>query len=568
MWSNGGNRATELLWLCLAILLLNYGKAEGADSVWVSGVRAIGGGGEIVIPSLCLQPQRWYRWAEFRECTQRDSLLLLRWAQGQGYWFACVDLAWDSGLAQAQYVLRLGERVRIRSLAVRCLPDTPEVLAERLHWIAADALGGVAAQSWVEAFLDSLVAVAEAAGYPAAQADVANVRLSGTQAELDVVLQRGEPARADTLLFVGVQRTRYDFLQRWSGIKPRQVLSEEALQGAYRSLQLLPWIELTEFPRRQRLPDGRWAVLFTVREGTATAIDGLVGYAPSAGGRGSWSGVLQARLGNLFGSGRSVFLRWHRTAGYIQELALQYEEPFPPVLLFRGRYEMRQQDTTYTSTSWEGGVRWLSYLTLGWYAELFGGRQQVEPSGAVSSMVSSTTWYLGGSIVAETVRIPSNPTEGILFRLSPSYRWQRLMSGQRRFRVALENDVEYFISLFVPLVFRVHGHGRLLWGAEIRGEEFYPIGGVQSLRGYREAQFLTPRAVWAGVEGRWLLNPWEYLGFFLDRGWLAHGGWRTGMGIQCQVRTAIGLLQLQLGWGKDDTVGQGKLGVRIVSTVP
>lgn len=546
-------------WLWWALWMAGSACLQAADSVQVAGVEGIPAEGAVSL--LCLQPQRTYSWQEFWECVHRDSLLLLRWAQEHGYWFARLSPQWEAHRRWMRYQLELGEPVRIGAVHVALLPDTPAPVRQQLQWRIARMVGEVASRQRVEELLDTALRVALAAGYPEARADIGGVRLAGTQAELSLVLVLGEPAFADTVLFQGAEQTQQSFLRRWVDIPRDEPVSKQLLQAAQRRLQQLSWIELVEPPRLFRTADGRWGVLFPVRERATARFDGLLGYAPAVG----WNGMLQVRLDNLFGTGRSAAVRWYRVAAQLQELLLQYEEPLPPFALVRGRFEMRQQDTLYTETRWEVGLRWLGALASGWWLELVGGWHRLEPSG-VSLLAPSLGWYGGLEAELRQLQPRENPIRGVMLRVFSALRWQRVQGApeMQRGRFALLVDAESFVPVLFPFVIRLHGHGRLLWGTELQREEFYRLGGAQTLRGYREAQFLSPRAVWAGLEGRWLLGKQDHVGAFGELGWIGSAGWCHGLGLQWQLQTAVGVLQLFLAWGRDDQLRQAKLGVMLL----
>jgi hypothetical protein len=69
------------------------------------------------------------------------------------------------------------------------------------------------------------------------------------------------------------------------------------------------------------------------------------------------------------------------------------------------------------------------------------------------------------------------------------------------------------------------------------------------------------------VEVRWLIGGEEHVGVFADGGYVAAVGWRTGIGVQWQLQTALGVLQLQVSRGQGDQLRQLKVGVRLLSMV-
>ncbi|MEN3027437.1 MAG: hypothetical protein ABDH31_07035 [Chlorobiota bacterium] len=567
----------EVLWRLRRVFTATFLSAIGGgfvagsqyDGFWINAVELQPQPAVVVDlrRPLCLQSGCRYEAEEFRTCVHEDSLSLLRWAHEQGYWFARVEPRWDAERACMSYVLCLGKPVTVEAVEVVSLSDPPEPVRQKVQQVSSNFRGRQARRDDIQALLQELVAVAQTAGYPHAWADVQEVRLEDAGVWLRCVLHCGEPARADTVLFHGLRSTRDEFLRRWVGIEAQEVLSDALLERAQYRLQSLPWLEVIESPRRESLPDGRWAAVFTLRERSATRLEGFLGYAPPSGGAGGWSGMAEAQLWNLFGSGRSASLRWYRAAAQVQELSVGYTEPLPPWVALRGQYELRQYDTTYSDVRWELGVEWLGRLSAGWQAELFGGWRWIVPSGNARWLKRNRAGYIGGGLQIGRLYPAQNPARGVRTFLRLSYRSQRYGEPERHWlRVAIEAGSEAFVPVVPPLVARFHVQGQFLVGAELQREEFYRVGGIQSLRGYREAQFATPRALWGGVEGRWLLNEGEYAGVFVDVGWMALLGWRVGVGTQWQLRTAAGALQLQLGWAYGEPWHQARLGVRIAST--
>lgn len=545
------------------VVLLSAVQAGAGDSIWVAHVELRPSLPGEPLP-LCVQPQQWYTLEVLRECWHRDSSALLRWIQGQGYWFARVHRWWDSEQAIVRYEVEPGELVQIGAVQVSSAPEgSAPALVGALERMSEQVVGCAASEGILGALLDSLVYRLASAGYPRARADISRVQLVGAQAAVFVTVWPGEVARADTVLFVGVKQTRWNFLRRWAGVGPGDTLTDAVLQQAQRRLESLPWLEVVAPPRRERLPGNRWGAVFTLREQTATSLEGLLGYAPPLHGYGGWSGLLRAQLRNLFGTGRRLSVHWYRTLS-LQELALQYEEPIPPLLL-RGSFEMRQRDTAYTESLWECGLRWLGHIAARWQAELFGGWHRLQPSGVAASIPPSFAVHVGGFGSFGTLQPWGNPVEGVLLSGHLLYRW-RSSESVLRHRVAVNGDGELFHRLSPSVVVRLYGHARLVWGQMVRPEEFYRLGGMQSFRGYREAEFWTPRALWGGIEGRWLLGAREYIGLFLDQGWMAGLGWRAGAGVQWQVRTAVGMLQLLFGWGLSNALRHAVVGVRLLSS--
>jgi len=109
-----------------------------------------------------------------------------------------------------------------------------------------------------------------------------------------------------------------------------------------------------------------------------------------------------------------------------------------------------------------------------------------------------------------------------------------------------------------------------LRGPTFENSDLYRLGGTNSLRGYREGQFLGSRIFWSNLEYRALLTIRSYGFIFFDTGYYLRPGepdrnidksedFLYGYGLGLNLETALGVLRVSYALGKGDTFSDGKI---------
>ena len=102
-------------------------------------------------------------------------------------------------------------------------------------------------------------------------------------------------------------------------------------------------------------------------------------------------------------------------------------------------------------------------------------------------------------------------------------------------------------------------------------EAYLKLGGIESIRGYREEHFRVTRAGWTNLEWRVLLARRSRAFLFLDSGILGgtpDGGpafYPAGYGGGLRVASRVGLIGLDYGLSRGDSPAQGKVHVQMVN---
>ena len=137
-------------------------------------------------------------------------------------------------------------------------------------------------------------------------------------------------------------------------------------------------------------------------------------------------------------------------------------------------------------------------------------------------------------------------------------------------------DIGGYYQLFSRQVIALGLHGRELRGSFFENSDLFRLGGTNTLRGYREEQFLGSRIGWSNLEYRLLLTRRTFAFLFFDTGYyyrkpepdrniLKQEGFKTGYGIGLNIETGVGVLGVSFALAAGDSFSEGKIHFGIVN---
>jgi hypothetical protein len=394
-------------------------------------------------------------------------------------------------------------------------------------------------------------------GYPFAVATVESLTVSGGRVRAALRCSPGPRMRVDAVAFPGRIATRADFLERWIRFREGRIFRDSNLEASRHRLEQSGLFLSVGDPRLEPIGPDRLRILFPVEEGPHNRIEGALGY---SGQTQTLSGFAALELGDLFGTGRSLGVRWDRVQRDQTRFHLEYREPLLGNLpLGLGLLlEQQVQDTTYTldhlEASLEVSIGWDLFLSVGGeYRRAVLGQ---EPSEVVRrfSTVLGGRWegvvpgrWRGGR-VAGTLRTGSS-------RIAPR-------DGGPTQRKRLDR-IEVEALRYWPWGESLLLRGRALAGGLSGGvsEELAPsealwLGGASTIRGYREEQFATRRYGVAQIEvGVPLAASRGRAYLFTDAAWF-------------RQLAAPGTQETRIGWGAGLTSEQSGRSVSLDFGIP
>ncbi len=509
---------------------------------------------------------------------------VLHGLQREGFYFASVDSARTDAQAATLFVTR-GPRVEVASVEVI---GTTALDAGRLRDRMRTRPGRALDLEALRADLDALLAQAERAGYPLAQASLAGVDLGADGLHLTVRVTEGERLAFGGVELVPAGRTSPAFAARTAGLEPGAPLAAFDPDGIRRGLEETGLFEAVGTPELALGPGGAATVRVPVTEAPPGTFDLVFGYLPPSaaeeGGELVGNGSLALR--NLFGRGRSLNLRLVRNPGLVSSLDVRLADPFVLGLPLRleAQFAGYQQDSTFQRQRFglEAGVR----FGPGLEGFATASREFVEAGIAGVVLVEgrqripqADAFFAGLGVRFRRVDARLNPRRGLWLQTSLEQGVKRRDLAADTAAVAapvsvsqqrLVAEARFFVPTLRRQVLVLGGDAALLLSDVYDDSDLFRYGGATSLRGYDEERFrgnIVGRAV---VEYRYQIDRTSYAFLFTDLGYVerpatpgvpAAGSFRPGYGLGVQYRTPLGLVALSYALNPDDGPTRGNVHV-------
>ena len=403
-------------------------------------------------------------------------------------------------------------------------------------------------------------------------ADIYLKILSGTENKIDRVEIRGNTSTKD---YVIIRELRLE-----SG----ESYVQNRIEEFPNRLNRLRFFEPVPIPQYFINSKNEGVLLVEVTEKNTNNFDGIIGYIPPGKNESSGyiTGLVNISLRNLFGTGRAASIRWNKYNRDSQELDLKYLEPWFlsfPLNINLGLYQ-RVQDTTYVQRKFEGSLEYLATEDIS--ASVLIASESVVPTVRaipVFTVYNSSYITTGANLKIDTRDDPYSPTEGLLFSNSYSFSRKTINGPSEYITSNLNTSVDlqrfsssfyFFYELFSRQIVAIGVNAREMRGSTFENSDLYKLGGTNSLRGYREEQFLGSRIFWSNLEYRALLTRRSYGFIFFDTGYYFRPEeidknipkseeFLYGFGLGLNLETALGVLRVSYALGEGDTFSDGKI---------
>jgi outer membrane protein assembly factor BamA len=210
------------------------------------------------------------------------------------------------------------------------------------------------------------------------------------------------------------------------------------------------------------------------------------------------------------------------------------------------------------------------------FADLFSGSitlfsEDVVPDSASRQYILQThTYGLALQVGYDSRDWPLNPARGSVYDIGAEYNYRKDAADLQRYTLGAEHCLP--LTGRQTVVFR--WRGRLLQRASAPEsyQEFFEVGGLGSVRGYRTGQFYGSRITWLNVEYKYFVDRRSSVYGFFDSGYYERPRWGTagtgaegglvGYGLGGIFATRIGVLKVEYGLGQSDGPMDGKIHIK------
>ena len=442
----------------------------------------------------------------------------------------------------------------------------------------------------IELNIEQLLTGFENSGYPFAKIQITSVNVYQDSvnkenfADLYLNIISGEVNKIDRIEIQGNTSTKDYVIIRELRIGSGEPYMQNKIEEFPKRLNRLRFFEPISIPQFYINSKKEGVLLIEVKEKNTNNFDGIIGYIPPGKDESSGyvTGLVNISLRNLFGTGRAASIKWNKYNRNSQELDLRYLEPWLfsfPLNVNLGLYQ-RIQDTTYVQRKIEGSLDYLATEDIS--AGVMFASETVVPTvraNPVFTVYNSSYVTTGANLKIDTRDDPYAPTEGILFINSYSFSIKTINGPVEYFTPSLITSVDLqrfassfyiFYELFTRQIVALGLNAKELRGSSFEDSDLYRLGGTNSLRGYREDQFLGSRIFWSNLEYRALLTRRSYGFVFFDTGYYLRPEepdrnipkseeFLYGFGLGLNLETGLGVLRVSYALGEGDTFSDGKI---------
>jgi len=460
----------------------------------------------------------------------------------------------------------------------------------------------------LERSIDQILMLYDENGFPYCQVSPSGFEINH-EGKLSFLLkvEEGPRVKIKKIEFEGLKNTKEKVIRRESRLwrDPFSFFSQSEVNKIVDRLRRLSYIKDVEEvslsaendPIRGLCPEN--AVLkIKLTEKKSSSFSGILGYVPSAQtlrtsrSSGNRSGYLTGKIDlifdNIFGTGRRVDLNWYKKDPYSSHLSFSYREPWilglPPTL--EVGISQTDYDSTYLQISLDFGLLFNPLEKISWEAEV-GWEKVVPGSGGKAYLPHSRKYKAGVRLSINLLDHPANPRKGLFHRTQITYGRKRNYSTsdftpKRKvvYDTKFSLDLNHFLATFHKQTFMtaIHLMGMATDEESVPFPEQFKLGGINSLRGYREEEFSGTKVAWTNLEYRFLLGPDSRFFIFADYGYFFKrvrstedevlrkiSGKKLGYGFGIRIDSRAGLFGIDYGIGEKDRLSEGKIHFGIVN---
>jgi outer membrane protein insertion porin family len=389
---------------------------------------------------------------------------------------------------------------------------------------------------------------------------------------IEISIEEGPRLRWGKIVVQGNTITKAYVIQRQMRIPYGEYFSETKLRTGHAWLGTLPFIEQKgELSLRKGEERGTVDVLVMVEEIKSNRVNGMLGYLPPADNeKGGAVGIIDTELLNLFGTGRSLRVSWEKQIPPYTKLDVAYTEPW--ILGTQAEIKLLffhlLEDTLYTISRAAAEVK--TDISLNLSLALVASWEKFTP--ATIALPSSKKYAVGTRFEIGTLDYVLNPRKGIFYSFYTEY-GKKGSANIMKFSLEMLNVIPIVSNQATALL--ITGQASRTNTPPVPEYEQFPLGGYESLRGYRERQFRATQLLRISPEYRFLITRKSRLYVFYDAAFfetttypenVRTDHFRYGCGIGATFPAGIGVLSIEYALGEEKTFLKGKIHLGLEST--
>lgn len=477
--------------------------------------------------------------------------------QNMGY----INASIDSISKEAAYIIYIhrGKQYKLKSFNID-YSNRPENNFNRKK-----KLPTYANLQWIQKQKTTIVKELENTGYPFARIET-NFQADSADLLIKLTVITGHLYKFDTIATNKIKLKKH-FIQRYLGIKPGELYSEQKVSEINERLSQLKYIKLEETPS---ITFGKNTVRpeLILKHTPANRFNGLIGIVPDKSKPGNYTitGDIELSLLNTLSRGESIDMQWKKNEKNSQQLNIKTEWPFILNTPFgaKGQISMLKQDTSFLSVDMKIGSFILfngNNSASGYYSDK---RTIVLAPLDTTETIASKSYGTGIALATFKTNNILNPLKGYRVELEIEAGSRTSNNSDKSMRKGWYWESTTTLQGFIPIYKQ--------WGMVLQNRssikrsqnpyyknELFRIGGMKTLRGFDENEFYANQYTINTLEIRWLFETNSHVKLFADHSFIEtkhakdHSKSKAlGIGVGMNLHTNAGIFTISYALGKRD----------------
>ncbi len=390
---------------------------------------------------------------------------------------------------------------------------------------------------------------------------------------LKLNIDEGSVVKVDTIAVEGNDFTKENLIIRESGLKEGECFNQSSLNDVFRRINRLGFIGLEGKPELVTFKNSKNGILLKIKEKSSNYFSGILGYLPSGkkNSKGQINGFIDILLGNLFGTGRSMAIKWENRGGFSQDFNFKYSEPYLlnlPVTLSTS-FDQSVEDSTYLKKGFSAEFKTQLFHNISGFFS-FGYENTIpEQFGRLAyNIKDSKNLYSKIGFEYDSRDDMLNPRRGVYYSTFYSVGKRKSSEIDTKLKENIDRKISIDFQVSIPtkkrgsIYLRIYGAQVSSSKGDIPYNQLFMLGGAHSLRGYKERQFRGSAVALANLEYRFLLGEKSRIFFFYDGGYIDKNEsklFKSGYGWGLRISSKVGIVGFDYGIGEGDSIANGKI---------
>jgi len=395
--------------------------------------------------------------------------------------------------------------------------------------------------------------------------------------DLNLKVDKGVTFRIDSIQVFGNKITNDEVIIKNSRLRKGSFYEKKLINNVPRNLMQLEVFESVKTPTLFIDSSNIGIINISVIESNTFGFDAILGYQPSSetSEKSYISGMVNFAYKNLFGSARKLSVFWQRDTKSSQTINLEYTEPdlLGYFIKTKIKYYQREQDSLFVLRN----IAFSNTLSLfeSVYGSLIFSYQSTIPGteNTYSFYNKSKLYSIGVEFSYDTRDDYRLPKKGTFirnyFEIGNKYYYSSFLNKNEKNVKKIDVSIQLFNSILKNQVLYNSFQGKVILTDNEEQTDLFYLGGINTIRGYRDNQFMVSSAIWLNNEYRFLFSDNSSFYPFFDIGYYKRNNTIDGLlsikdfiysyGLGLDLASSFGVIRLNFSLGKGDNLSRMKV---------